>query len=344
MAPPFQLIAISLFLSTSLIAQTKSLPQGIYYYEGLSSSGSHNDPNTWTCWVSPTKDHIHGVLGRETWGEYEPSEGVYNDAIFFGIIASRAASTRLQYEIQITINGAGNYPQWVVTAGAKTTNVHSNSGAVVTVINPGDPVFQAKLKAMLTHLGSIYDRDINCRVIQMTGPGRSGECVFCSQNPTYISDWTWLQNQGGGTVDGGEDLWELWATTIAGYYAAAFPTTHFEYATGGPVPNTIDPNNDTMHNVVIQLVGSYNRAGVRFGTSSHGFSLNAPTADYGTGMQGYQQTDAAGAPGAGNEAVKLLGNDNSGRPYNANWFEVAHKDCDLPGNWPGMDQFNQQAP
>jgi hypothetical protein len=83
-----QLIILFVFLAATAYAQTlKPLPQGIYYYEAASFSYNHNDPTNWDCWSSPTKDHIHGVLGRESWEEYEPSEGVYNDAIFFAWIA-----------------------------------------------------------------------------------------------------------------------------------------------------------------------------------------------------------------------------------------------------------------
>ncbi len=109
------------------------------------------------------------------------------------------------------------------------------------------------------------------------------------------------------------------------------------------MPRSVDPNNDTFNNVVTFLVNTHNGTGVRFGTSSHGYYLGTPSYDYGTGLQGYQQTLPTGAPGAGDEASALLGNDNNGVPYNAKWFEIYNKDCELSGNWPGMDQFNLLA-
>src|SRR5260370_36816334 len=100
------------------------MAQGIYYVDRESSTARHNDPTTWPCWLRPVVNHIHGVVARETWEEYEPTEGVYNDLGFLSIIASKAAAAGLQYEIQITINGGGQYPSWVTAAGAKTVTLH----------------------------------------------------------------------------------------------------------------------------------------------------------------------------------------------------------------------------
>jgi len=303
-------------------ANLKLEPFGIYYLAPGSSTQHPRNPNTWNCWNYPENQHLQGVVARVDWAVLEPSNGVYNWQ-YLDTIQGLAQAGGFFWEILVQC-GDSQYPAWVTAAGAKTVTLHSNSGSPATICQPGDPIFQSAWRTFIAALGARYDSDQNLVIVQMTGVGRAGECFFCSHNSAYLSDWQWLQSQGGAAA------WENWAETIAGFYAAAFPTTPFLYSTGAPLPASVDSGNTTMAAVMTNLIATY---GVdRIYARSSGYYLGAQPSNWGCN-QGYQQNLPSGT-GAAAQAQQLC--DPS---YNAYWFEVYRKDCDLQSNWASFDQF-----
>jgi hypothetical protein len=334
-------LIIGFLLSASVaIGSVKNLPYGIFWLPAVATSASE-DPSGWRVWENT---HILGVVARLSWGYLEPSDGEYNWT-YLDTVEALAQNAGALWEIEVACGAKEGtntsfYPSWVVTEGAKTVTLHSNRGNLATICVPWDPVFQAKWRALIQAMGARYDSVELLRAVQMTGVGRDGECYFCSNNPTYISDWQWVLSQTpDGTVAEGEALWENAAETIAGFYADAFLQTPFLYSSGDPMPRSVDRKNITMSTVVSALDSSYNVGHLwRFGTRSSGYyydsSIDPWGAKYGILFQGYQQNKPQRS-GAAAEALQVYTS-----PYNGLWFEVYANDCMIPSNFSAFDSFN----
>ncbi|MBV8101328.1 MAG: beta-galactosidase [Verrucomicrobia bacterium] len=340
-----KLLLIIGFIASAAVAvgSVKNLPYGIFWLPAVATSASQ-DPTDWRAWKN---GHVVGVVARLSWEYLEPSEGQYNWA-YLDAVNESAQNAGILWEIEIACgakDGADTafYPSWVVTDGAKTVTLHSNTGVPATICVPWDPVFQAKWQALIRALGARYDTAENLRAVQMTGVGRDGECYFCSNNPKYISDWEWVLSQTpDGTVAEGEQLWVNAAETIAGYYANAFSQTPFLYSTGAPMPRSVDRKNTAMSSVVSALNTTYNVGHLwRFGTRSSGYHYNGTVdpwgARYGIFFQGYQQNKPQKS-GTAQEASQAYQS-----PYNGLWFEVYAGDCMIDSNFSAFDTFNSKT-
>lgn len=190
----------------------------------------------------------------------------------------------------------------------------------------------SKWQTLIQTVAARYNTDSLLRLVQMTGCGRQAECYFCSDNPNNIGDYSWLVTQGGAAT------WEQAAETIAGYYETAFTLTPCLYSVGRPIPASVDPDNQTMGDVVSYLYNAYDPGGWRFGIRWSGYRYNGEVAPFLIdGFTGYQQATFVGDQ-AGREALQLYQ-----EPYNARWFEVYQVDCQDQNNWPDFDIFNTNS-
>jgi hypothetical protein len=322
-----EILCAAILSALPAAAGVKTLPWGIYNLPGVSRTSKPDDPNTWAAW---SNSHVAGVCARQSWEQLEQTEGVFSWKYLDAVDANATKSLKY-YEITIEAGadkGHQNWPNWLLTDSVPTVTLHDDNGYPVTVPLPWDPTFQAKWQVLVKALGNRYDGKQYFHCVQMTGPGRGGELFFGENG----NDYNYLVTHYGSDWP---SLWQQAAETIAGFYANYFPSTPFLYSTGRPLPNAIDPNNQTMGTVVSNLNTAYNSGGVwRVGTRDSGYYYGGDPIPWGVYFQGYQQNHAVGKE-AGPEVLQVYGS-----PYNGLWFEVKATDCQDRFNYRDFDTFN----
>jgi hypothetical protein len=210
--------------STPKTPAIKSLPTGIY---DLLPGDTPNTPyigiSTDPCWTIPD---ISGVCLRADWAKVEPKKGVFDWTFFDQGIAAAATNHKL---LALTVYSGKRSPEWVYADGARKLELtrHTRKGdRSVTMPAPWDTTFLADWEELVKAFGSRYDSKTIVSYVTMSGPGRGGELYFVDSP----EDLAMLQSAGGVQV------WVNAAEKIASFYAAAFPSTPFLYATGNPVP------------------------------------------------------------------------------------------------------------
>jgi hypothetical protein len=322
-----KIIAVMLvYLSISTFAhgQIKIHPYGVAWLAPVHDSVNKDNPDKWSAWTNPV---VAGVVARQSWESLETADGTF-DPTYLDTVRTDSYNSGYWMEIEITIQDSRvSYPSWL-TAQPVTLHDNATNPNPVTIPIPWDPTFQAKWREMVTWLGNRYEQYSNIRVVMVTGVGRDDECYFCSNN-LATGDWNWLQTHGGATA------WQTAATTIAGFYRTAFPTTRIEYATGAPLPDSIDEKNLTMQNLMTLLDNQYNTGGHYFmGWTDHGFtaSSNGLVEQYTGPFKGCQETkvfgDAAGplATYAGTVGME--------------WMETYDSDCTDANNANAFKAYN----
>jgi hypothetical protein len=293
-------IAFGLFLSATAFAELKDSAHGIYSLTKIADRHLSDDQS----WTNP---NITGVIIRTWWKFVEPSPQTF-DWSYIDQGLALAQNKNHNKKIAITVVAGLHSPDWIYTAGAQKFTIQG----VGVMPCPWDPVFQSAWQQFVLALGTRYDSQAAVSYVTAEGPGRTEECYLCKSE----ADVEELDQ------DGGVKVWIQAAETIAGFYAAAFPTTPFVYADGEPIP---DDTTD-YGTVVDYCVSTF---GAQFGIKSDGLRPKYPMNSYGAkeipvlspqhpvGFQDY---------GPFHEAGKLQQALNIGIELKAHFIEVLSSD------------------
>jgi hypothetical protein len=316
--------------SNSKTPAIKSLPSGIYDLlpgdtPGTPYIGISNDP----CWTIPD---ITGVCMRADWAKVEPSKGVYDWTFFDQGLSAAAANHKL---VALTVYSGKRSPEWVYADGARKLELtrHTRKGdRSVTMTAPWDTTFLADWEELVKAFGARYDSNPIVSYVTMSGPGRGGELYFVDSP----QDLAMLQSAGGVQV------WVNAAEKIASFYATAFPTTPFLYATGNPVPG---PDGQKALSQVVTYCEQHWPD--RFGIRSSGLRPRYPTkafvAQSNIKFKGFQMLKAfKSARGQHRMAGALAGTLELAAKFGGRFVEVYANDCNDPEQRPILAEADKQ--
>jgi hypothetical protein len=167
-----------------------------------------NPGKGWQLWGSgdhTAEEWLYGSLCQSDyiWADIEPSEGIYNwSRIDAEISASKAHGKTFAFGI-LNFSGMGDtipeVPQWVFDAGAKYTMNNQTCQDYNPIYGKqllkkkapvwDDPVYMAKMDAMVQALANRYNGNPYIEYIQIMNFGNWGEWhLYCMDNTTDISD------------------------------------------------------------------------------------------------------------------------------------------------------------
>jgi Beta-galactosidase len=301
--------------STPKTPAIKSLPTGIYdLLPGDTVNTPYTGISTDSCWTNP---NVTGVCLRTDWGKVEPAKGKFDWAFFDQGISAAAAHHKL---VALTVYSGKKTPEWVYADGARKlqlTKVGRKGSRSVTMPAPWDATFLTDWQELVKEFGARYDSNPIVSYVTMTGPGRGGELYFVNSP----EDLAMLQSAGG------IQIWVGAAEKIASFYASAFPTTPFLYATGDPVAG---PDGKKALSSVVDFCEQnwsdrfgIRSSGLRPGYPARGFVPQSPIKNKGFQMLKAFQNERAKRRMAGT----LVGTLDLAAGYGGRFVEVYANDC-----------------
>jgi hypothetical protein len=298
------LIIIGLCVCGSAFATLKDSAYGIFSLTKVNSSKLNLDQEP--SWTNP---NITGVVIRAWWQYVNAAPQTFD---WSHIDEGLALAQKYNKKIAITIVAGIHSPNWIYTSGAKQFTIQ-NVGVMPC---PWDSVFQAYWQQFVLAFGARYNSHPELSYVTATGPGREEECYLCKST----ADVQELNR------DGGVQVWIQAAQTIAGYYAAAFPTTPFVFADGQPIPGD-SQDYGTVVNYCVSTFGSQfgiKSDGLRphYGTDGFGaIEIPALSATHPVGFQDYAPFESANLL---QEALSF------GISLKGHFIEVYHSDVTAP--------------
>jgi len=282
------------------------------------------------CWRNP---NITGVSLRTEWGKVEPAKGVF-DWTFFDQGISAAATTHKS--VALTVYSGKRTPEWVYADGARKlelTRIGRKGNQARTMPAPWDATLLADWRALVAAFGARYDSNPVVSYVTMTGPGRGGELYFVNSP----EDLAMLQTAGG------IDVWVRAAEKIASFYASAFPSTPFLYATGEPVPGPDGKN-------ALALVVNYceqnwpDRFGIRSSGLRPGYPARGFVPQSAITNKGFQMLKAFWSARGGSRMPNgtLAGTLDLAVRYGGRFVEVYAKDCNDPEQATVLAEVNRR--
>lgn len=311
-------------------SKLKSPPVGIYdLLRGDTDEKPQGRISTDACWKNP---NITGVCLRTDWGKVEPSKGVFNWKYFDEGLSAAAATHKL---VALTVYSGKRTPEWVYTDGAKRLNLTNErrDQKTITMPAPWDATFLADWNALVTAFGARYDSNPLVSYVTATGPGRGGELFFVN-SPEDLSMLASV---------GGIERWIGAGEKIASFYAAAFPSTPFIYATGEPVPG---PDGQRALTQVVNYCEENwpDRFGIRSSGLRPGSGGNGFVPQSGIKNKGFQMLKAFRGARGRSRMLKgtLAGTLDLAAQYGGRFVEVYSADCNDPEQGDALAEANKK--
>jgi hypothetical protein len=187
---------------------------------------------------------VDGISVRQTWGDLEPQEGVYNWT-YLDRVTTRAAAAGKPLLVRIATGGGdiaqgGSCPTWVLNAIAAEPLPPSqkfftfdDEGRSVTIAVFWDPVWLAKKTAMITALGARYSNNPAVKIVVASFANAKTEDWAVPHTPPEVAAWFAAGYTSARMVAAGRQIINA---TIA-----AFPNQYVTLAVGDNGP-ALDPD------------------------------------------------------------------------------------------------------
>lgn len=184
-----------------------------------------------------TSPLINGIMIKFTWGQVEPSPGVFTWAVVDQAIAQVEGAGKT---VTLALAGdglAGHTPAWLFSTGAGylatqdyKPSAGANCGAALNLVYPWDTTYQGYYQQLIAAMGARYNSDPMIKGVKVDlfnydtwevgyTTINSGLVITCPSGPVTVPDLNALWSAAGYRPALALSAYQ----TILGFYQAAFP-------------------------------------------------------------------------------------------------------------------------